>query len=303
MARLAALLRRLPIILGDWRWLPFYLQRQVRGATSRRRVASVVARLRPPVVAPSVNGAMSAMLKQDGVVRLGALLDGRQCSDVVEQLRAAPVTDIYRPNTPPFLPLDGGRHPNSHVAYHRPVDIAKAPHLLALANRPDLLALAGDFLGCRPTISYLAAWWSYATDLGAQQAELFHRDVDDWRFLKLFVYLTDVSLENGPHVYVRRSADDPRLTTIRRYSDGEVASAFPADDVLTLTGKAGDGFIENTTGLHRGRPVENGIRLMFQAVYGLSPLPYAPKRPLLRRDDVAGGNGFDPWVNRLYLHE
>jgi hypothetical protein len=200
------------------------------------------------------------------------------------------------------LPNSDARHPDSHIAHHDPRDVIMAPYLLELANRPDILGLAGKFLGCRPTISYLASWWSYPTTIGPQQAEHFHRDVDDWRFLKLFVYLTDVGPDDGPHVYVRHSASSPRLRTIRRFTDDEVARTFGPQAMLALTGRAGEGFLENTFGLHKGMPVTRGQRLIFQAVYSMFPLPYAPKLPVADASAIRLPNGAaDPWINRLYL--
>jgi hypothetical protein len=176
----------------------------------------------------------------------------------------------------------------------------RAPYLLALANHPRILAVAAQFLGCKPTIGYLAAWWSYHTGIGPQQAEQFHRDVDDWKFVKLFVYLTDVGETCGPHVYVLGSSTRSELTEIRRFSEEEVRMAFGEDGILTMTGKAGVGFLEDTFGIHKGKPVAQGARLIFQAVYALSRLPYGPKAPVLPRSAVTT-TGIDAWINRVYI--
>jgi len=126
------------------------------------------------------------------------------------------VFDSYRPETPPYKPLSDARHPESHIAHHNHIDIINAPYLLQIANDPLILDIAASFLGCKPTIGYMAVWWSYPTIKRAQQAEKFHRDVDDWRFLKLFIYLTDVNDKNGPHIYVTHSSTSNQLNEIRR---------------------------------------------------------------------------------------
>jgi hypothetical protein len=175
--------------------------------------------------------------------------------------------------------------------------------LFSIANRPDILAIVEGLLGCKPTLGYIATWWSYHTDLGAQQAENFHRDVDDWRFVKLFIYLTDVGRNNGPHIYVSHSSGSPKLRQIRRLTDEEVVAAFGAERILELKGCAGDGFLEDTFGIHKGQPVVSGRRLIFQAVYSMYPLPYGPKQPVISAEDVRLDDGSrpDPWINRLYL--
>ena len=144
----------------------------------------------------------------------------------------------------------------------------------------------------------MATWWSYATGMGAQQAENFHRDVDDWRFVKLFVYLTDVTLGSGPHKYVLHSAPQNKLTEIRRLEDEEVAQSFGQENIRTMTATAGEGFLEDTYGIHKGQPVQSGHRLLFQVVYTLTPLPYAPKKPVAA---LPPGATYDPWINRVYL--
>ena len=297
---------RLLKIARDWRWVVFYAQRLIKDPIWRSRAASAIARLRPaPLTESDALRQMGADLKaQGGLLQLGRLLSHEQCSELLAFLEQRPVFDDYRPGTAPFLPLSGARDPASHVAYHDPNDVVGSPYLLELANDPRLLSIAEAHLGCRPTIGYLAAWWSYPTLVGAQQAELFHRDVDDFSFLKLFVYLTDVDEKTGPHVYVVGSSAMKTLRAIRRYSDDEVNDAVGKDAIKVITAPAGYGFMEDTTGLHRGEPLKSGRRVVFQAVYTLRPLPYAPKAPILSRTvaEARVGVALDKYVNRVYLH-
>jgi len=297
---------RLLKIARDSRWVVFYAQRLIKDPFWRNRAASVIARLRPaPLTERDALHQIGAALEaHGGLLQLGRLLSQEQCSEIVTFLEQRPVFDDYRPGTAPFLPLSGARDPASHVAYHDPRDVVSAPYLLQLANDPRLLSIAEAHLGCRPTIGYMAAWWSYPTSVGAQQAELFHRDVDDLRFLKLFVYLTDVDESTGPHVYVVGSSAMKTLRTIRRYDDDEVKDAVGKDAIKVITAPAGHGFLEDTTGLHRGEPLKSGRRIIFQAVYTLRPLPYAPKAAILSRTvaEAKLSMALDQYVNRVYLH-
>lgn len=291
-------------LLSDWRWMPFYFQRRFRSEANRKAGARLLAGLRPAPAFPTGEAdPLLAPLLSEGQASLGQVFTAAQCEEIRGWLMARKVSDENRPEVAPWQPLGEGRHPHSHVGYHQAEDVVRAPHLLALANRPELLATAERFLGCRPTIGYLAAWWSYATPIGAQQAENFHRDVDDWRFVKFFVYLTDVDEDKGPHIYVRHSALTPATGPIRRYTDEEVRDAFPAEDILTMTGPAGSAFLEDTYGMHKGQPLKHGHRLMFQAVYSIMPLPYGPKRPVIRRGEAeaVAGMALDPFVNRIYV--
>ena len=55
---------------------------------------------------------------------------------------------------------------------------------------------------------------SYADRPEPKDAQLFHADFHDFKWLKLFVYLTDVTDRSGPHVMVRGS-HDPSLAQRR----------------------------------------------------------------------------------------
>jgi len=297
------IIRRVRLLRSDSRWWGFFLQRQFMRPATRRWLATRIARRRPR---PEEFGysdqtaRASQELGTSGITMLGEVLGPSACAELRDYFSQREVHDPYRPDSPHFLPDGAQRHPDAHIAHHAPQDVLRAPHLLALANSPRVLAIVADFLGCKPTIGYLAVWWSYHTEKGAQQAENFHRDVDDWRFVKLFVYLTDVGPASGPHMYVRNSSNSAALTRIRRFTDGEVLDAFGAESVLTLVAPAGQGFLEDTFGIHKGQPVEDGTRLIFQAVYGVSPLPYSPVAPVLPRSEVTVP-GIDPWINRAYI--
>jgi hypothetical protein len=310
---IASKFRQLGRMMTDTRWWPFYFQRRFLRPASRERLAGLVAaHLRPSATVSGRTGAASTSgeeanrvdaLRREGISHFGQLLSTAQATELCDYFLAKQVHDPYQAGSPRFLPDSEARHPGSHIAHHDARDILMAPHLLALANRPDILAIVSRFLGCKPTLGYLATWWSYHTALGAQQAEHFHRDVDDWRFVKLFIYLTDVGPDNGPHIYVSRSSASAALREIRRFDDQEVVKSFGVANVMELTGRAGEGFLEDTFGVHKGQPVAQGRRLVFQAVYSMSPLPYGPKAPVVRLGEVslADGAPLDVWVNRLYL--
>lgn len=288
-------------VFFDPRWWPFRLQRLVTHPARRQRVADRLASLRPACAIPAEDlSDAGTVLKTDGQIHLPFLLEREKCEKLVAYFSGKPVTDPYRSHLGAFLPHSSSRSPETHVAYHDERDVVMAPGLLEFANRPAVLGRIAAFLGCKPTLSYLAVWWSFGTDGEAQQAEMFHRDVDDWAFAKLFVYLTDVDDQTGPHTYVKGSAASDKLTELRRFSDEEVIGAFGQDAIVALTGPAGTGLIENTFGIHRGMPVRNGTRLMFQAVYSLFPLFYAPRRPLARLSERPEWAALDPWINRAF---
>jgi hypothetical protein len=131
---------------------------------------------------------------------------------------------------------------------------------------------------------------------------MFHRDVDDFAFVKVFVYLTDVGPKSGPHEFIKGSHRQGGLTQrIDNFQDEDVFSTFDRGDVVQFTGPAGTAFFEDTFGLHRGRKPDDHPRLVFQTLYSLRPLPYGPRRPYLSAAKLAAAAELDPHVNRVYL--
>lgn len=233
-------------------------------------------------------------LERDGVLQLGRLLTPQQIADIVSYLKNFAVFDGHTVMQSDRKPREWSELSRTahYAAYQRGV-VVRAPHLLALANNPDIVALAAARLGCWPTLYSLHAWWSFGgRPVSARYAQSFHRDVDDYRFCTLFAYLTDVDSDAGPHQFIRTShrldgvkdmlrraaATDPSVDPEQAetfftegYGMDRVYERLFGDDILTITGPAGHGFLADTSGLHRGVPPVRGNRLIFWARYGLLP--------------------------------
>lgn len=288
--------------LIDPRYRHVYWQRRITDMSARDEAAEKYASKLPrPVVDPAAVEVFQH-LDANGYAPLPNLLSQSQIEDIKGYFASKTAYDPYRPEVGRFkAPQDVPV--GTHVAHFENTDIVKAPHFLSLANNPVILSAVGQVLGAKPTISYMAAWWSIAHGESAQHAELFHRDVDDLRFIKLFIYLTDVDEESGPHVFVRGTHKQNKLTEIRRLSEEEVAGAFGAENILLFTGPAGTCFLENTYGIHRGVPPTKRPRLLMQVLYSLAEYIAAPKRPVGQYIPAQNGVSIDPYVNRVYLSQ
>ena len=151
----------------------------------------------------------------------------------------------------------------------------------------SLLAIAQAYLGGGPVITGVTAWWTAALGRGADSkaAQLFHFDLDRPRWLKMFLYLTDVSPSNGPHVFIpgtHRDGGIPEALLRRGYSrinDDEVGRFFPTQSWQEMTGAKGTVILEDTRGLHKGKELLAGDRLMFEIEYASSL--FGATRPLI----------------------
>ncbi len=204
--------------------------------------------------------------------------------------------DTYRSDA---QPIDHKNAPlETHVAYYKREDLIKFKPILDIANDPGLLQIVQDFLGAKPTISNINMWWSFGGRKQAEHAQLFHRDLDDWKFCKLFLYLTDVGKESGPHIYVRKSSNSPLFRKIRRYSDNEIVATFGKDNVIHFIDAKGAAFVVDTYGFHKGLLPESDNRLLLQIQYSLNPIGIEKYKPMKVENLF-----YNKYINRLILQD
>lgn len=305
MKSLAATIRR-KIVIGrrfaNVRGMLFFAQRRVQKARPRQKLARTVAFFLPSAGSAATHLTDEAsMLKAEGFVPLQGIVTPTMVEEMRAYLSKQSVYPPYVLNAP-LVSIEDPQLPDSHTLVVPESAVVACPHLLDVANHPKILATVEGILGCKPTIGFISAWWSVPTaDRKPRQAENFHRDFDDLNFIKLFIYLTDVQAENGPHEFIRGSHSMHLLTEIRRYDDDEVLTAFGRDRLMSFVGSAGTAFLENTYGLHRGMPVHSGKRLILQVVYSLLPMSYGPATPYQSDRFAPAGVAVDPYVNRVYV--
>ncbi|MBN8555792.1 MAG: phytanoyl-CoA dioxygenase family protein [Deltaproteobacteria bacterium] len=191
---------------------------------------------------------------------------------------------------------------NGNISEYALKDCIEAPHFLEIANDPKVLSVVENYLGVTPTIKVIEAWWSHAKKEEAKDAQLYHLDYDDYKFCKLFIYLTDVNEDSGPHVYVEGTHTCEKVKDYvlknshrteefmawylkkLRKSDAEVKEYFGKEG-QKLCGPAGTNFIVDTRGVHKGLLPKNTSRLLCQVTYGITPqVPVPP--PRLNKDEI-----------------
>ncbi len=146
-----------------------------------------------------------------------------------------------------------------------------------LQRDPVLLSLARGYLGCEPALVGARIWWSFATNATLEQqaksGQTFHYDIDGYRSVSYFFYLTDADEDAGAHVYVRgshrRKLWRHLCSLYKSRSDAEIKSVYPAGDIRTICGKPGEGFAEDTFCFHKGSRPRLRDRLLFQVRFGL----------------------------------
>jgi hypothetical protein len=154
----------------------------------------------------------------------------------------------------------------------------RSSHLLqALTSDTQLVAIARRYLGTVPVPIQARIWWSFPGPADNEERRLagqgFHYDIDSYRGLTFFFYLTDVGRSNGAHVYVRgthmKKLWKDSFCIYKRRSDAEIDKSYGSERQMLFCGPAGYGFAEDIFGFHKGLHPETADRLMIQVGYGL----------------------------------
>ncbi len=163
---------------------------------------------------------------------------------------------------------------------------------------PQILSIASTYLGLQVRLNYTDVWHNIPVREGEPpiSAELWHRDHEDKRVIKVFVLLTDVDETMGPFNYVKRSQVGgdfggifPAIPPIGRYPNQDVLAQLINDTPLpsvSCVGPAGSIILCDTSGLHRGGRSLTRPRIVLVGVYtssaGLDAARYALPRSVGR---------------------
>jgi hypothetical protein len=163
-------------------------------------------------------------------------------------------------------------------------DLAQQPDIQELMADTRLLEMMRQHLQCLPVVDDVNMWWSLPTTVSASEiAQQFHFDYDRTKWIKMFVYLTDVTEDTGPHVFVRHSHKrEPRRAALLkrgyvRISDEDIIKVYGREEIMEVCGPAGTVLLVDTSGFHKGKPPFTSDRLIFEVqfsncIYG-APYP------------------------------
>jgi len=147
--------------------------------------------------------------------------------------------------------------------------VADSP-LFKVAVDEKLLEIVASYLGLWPSLHAVAAWLNYPTDTPPQTSQLWHRDPEDLKIIKVFIYLNDVDEQCGPFTYVPGThpfGPAAHKGVKRQSSDERMSVVFPPDAWRTCTGRAHTMILADTVGYHRGGKPTSGTRILITFTY------------------------------------
>jgi hypothetical protein len=146
-------------------------------------------------------------------------------------------------------------------------DIEEVQQLMSDAS---LIAVAQNYLKSKPIFSAVNLTWSAATKdrPDANAAQEFHWDMERIKWLRYFIYLTDVTSESGPHCFIKgthRAGAIPQHLLRQGYTrikDDVIFDLYGKDACCEFTGLRGTIIAEDSRGLHKGKMLTRGDRLL-----------------------------------------
>ncbi len=151
---------------------------------------------------------------------------------------------------------------------------------LQIGTSDRMLEVVNSYVGLWSRLTYVDLWYTPPAAHGVERvsSQRWHRDYNDERLVKVFIYLTDVDEDTGPLEYVPGSAlggEYAREWPWRPVSNSlyppqdEFERRIPESAQVAFTGPAGSMIFCNTSGFHRGG-YATGDRPRVMAVYNYS---------------------------------
>jgi hypothetical protein len=229
------------------------------------------------LVADSTSDIATAVkhLRRDGYYVFPKKLPDELIQSLCQYFEKDPVVPWNDPTGKPVLPEVGAKELKCAAYLHSDPEALKCPGMQYLISDTTIMQVAQEYLGCLPILDIAAAWWTFPLDgkSDPRVPQEFHFDMDRFRWLKFFIYLNDVSTDNGPHCFIRgthRPFSQPWELTrhgYHRHSDATMKTFYKAEDFIEVLGARGTIIAEDTRGFHKGKPAKKGYRLMAELQY------------------------------------
>lgn len=141
-----------------------------------------------------------------------------------------------------------------------------------------ILRIVCDYLGYVPQLNYLTIEKTLVMQESSPvHSQKWHRDPEEQKMIKVFIYLNDVNEDNGPFFYVKGSQPSskskfrniaPQYLPKGSYPDEvKVLDAIHPEAIVCAKGKTGTLIFCDTAGLHRGGFAVEGERIMSTAFF------------------------------------
>jgi len=143
--------------------------------------------------------------------------------------------------------------------------------LLQLGTDPQILDVVNSYFGLWGKLIYADVWHSIPIDVGRRiGSQRWHRDPEDRKIVKIYLYFSNVDSGAGPLEYVPGSGFGGRYEKLRKWTakgdrypaDGELERGIPASEWVSCVGPVGTTVFCDTSGFHRGGIATTSARIV-----------------------------------------
>jgi len=151
--------------------------------------------------------------------------------------------------------------------------------VLKIGLKEEFLYLASKHLGLFPFLGRFYSWHDFPTDDKEISTQKWHKDGDDEKFFKIFIYLTDTNRQCGPFSYIKNTHNNGSnrnlgstqeqntdYANFKALNDTDAFNLF-GEDVKQCTGDFGTIIFADTSGYHKGKKPEEEFRIMLVFEY------------------------------------
>ena len=190
-------------------------------------------------------------MEKNGYCRLGKIIEPRVA---LAELSKYPVYNGHvktRSNHKPITNYHNVRLKSGIYSWDAQ-DLLKCKSITDLASNPMIIQFVSDYLGCIPTCYSLNCMLSDGkSDHGTTTP---HRDLDDFKWVTLFVYLTGGKEDSGAHIFEAGShLGNPNT------KNGWETEPQSGEQVV-LSAPTGHAVATDSWGVHYGAPMVDGKR-------------------------------------------
>ncbi len=166
------------------------------------------------------------------------------------------------------------------------IDLKKNSSIKSFLTSKPVISLAKNYLNTN-TISISSNFFiSTPLEISREEkysnAQYFHWDNDFSKFFKLYIYLTDVEEDSGPHIFIPKTHKNKLFESslARLFDDDLIYNSYK--NKIKYKGKSGSIFFTDGYGLHKGETPTQKPRLIINAHFGKGKIFYSNKDILYR---------------------
>lgn len=142
--------------------------------------------------------------------------------------------------------------------------------VLKLSQSHEIMDIVNSYLGPSAELKDSVSWISMSNVLSEKNFEFgFHMDIASWKWLNVFIYLSDVNELNGAHSCIECTHEVRHFESFldRRLDMDKASKLYDPARIKVFTGNVGTTIFEDTGNYHRAMPVKEGHRFILQLNY------------------------------------